>query len=512
MRYRFYFLFLSIGILITYSNAPAGDFTPEDKYLIAENDFIKDFSNAKLLISAGTFFSPVPIVNGARPATVFSLMADHLFWGERALGYRIKNIFLHILNVCLIFTLFKFLGSGREFSFFTAFLFGVHPVNAEVVNVPGFRSELLVSIFFLSSFMALLYLYRNPQPWLKNLFYLLASAFLFFIALLSKETAVMLPVLLLVLSGFGILKKSKKPGFRFTIYNMGMLAVSFVYILTFWIRRYSYDIFDTFFVSITGGVNPAESLLTYLNTIFITFFIYIRNIFLPFFLSYEYQITVDRLNLASILGFLLISSFIYLVFKLKDKKLKLSMLFFIITYIPASNIIPLHNTVSDRYLYLPLAGGIYFVSRLLYTAFRAIYKGPRKIFGMRHSYILGLSLIVFFHLLSFNRNFLFANTLKLYENASRYAPDNPRVNYNLGLAYSVNGFHEKSNQVLSGSLSRHPLYQGSRAWHVKARNYFMLGYPEKSAEYLKKVILIKPSPEIISELVYVLESGEIKSF
>ncbi len=505
-----YIILLISAAFLTYFNTLAGEFTTEDHYIITGNPFIGDFRNAPVLFDLRNLFNPVPITVGARPMTVFSLMADHVFWGENPRGYRFTNIILHSVCGILVFLTLGAMKISREVSFLGALIFTLHPINAEVVNVPGFRGELLVTAFYLSCFIILLYLFNNRVSVKKTaLLGILSAVFLLF-ALTAKEIAATFPVLFLVLLAL-------KPGKNLKLNPVlkplggGLLVSSFLYVIFFWMRRYSYNMFQTVFVSIPGGVRPFDSLLAYFNTIFVTFYMYMRNIFFPFFLSYEYQITIDRITAASVFGALAAAAVIFILFKTTDRKLKISLLFFIITYLPVSNIIPLHNTLSDRYMYLPLAGAVYAVFRLAALLSGPVVKKLRFLIpGVRPGYLAVLFFIVLLNGLTFNRNFRFLNTLGLYEHSYKHAPQNPRAGYNLGLAYSENGLYEDSNRVLFELNDRNPRYAAPRVWHILARNFLMMGNPEKSASYLKKTALLNPTREIIDELRFVLETGGLK--
>ena len=129
--------------------------------------------------------------------------------------------------------------------------------------------------------------------------------------------------------------------------------------------------------------------------------------------------------------------------------------------------------------------------------------------GLRPGFLFSVIVVTALHTLSFNRNFIFANNLTLYENAAKYAPHNPRAVYNLALAYANEGLSARSNELLSDLEKKHPLYLRPRVWRIKARNHCLMGDWEKGASYLMKSARVDPSPELIEELQYVLEAGRI---
>jgi tetratricopeptide (TPR) repeat protein len=109
-------------------------------------------------------------------------------------GYHITNVFLHIANVLLVFRVIRQATGWQLQSAFVAGLFAVHPIHAESVAwISGLKDVL--SIFFgllcLSAWLS--YVHQRRMRWYG------LSLLLFIASLMSKQTLVTLPCVMLLL-------------------------------------------------------------------------------------------------------------------------------------------------------------------------------------------------------------------------------------------------------------------------------------------------------------------------
>jgi hypothetical protein len=121
-----------------------------------------------------------------RPLTFLSHAVDWHFWGMNPLGYHITNIALHAGSSVLVCLLGYRLG-GRTTGIVAGALFALHPAGQEAVYWISARFDLLATGLALAS---LLLYSRDGRGYL---FGVLA----FGLALLAKESAIALPVILL---------------------------------------------------------------------------------------------------------------------------------------------------------------------------------------------------------------------------------------------------------------------------------------------------------------------------
>lgn len=123
-------------------------------------------------------------------ALAYTLGAENPFW------YHLLSALVHAVNVWLAYHLLLRLGIRDALAFTVTLLFAVHPIQVESVAwIAGFSTPLF-SMFCLLS--ALFYLRHNEMEAGSTRHYGLSLLF-FITACLAKSTAVMLPLLLLVL-------------------------------------------------------------------------------------------------------------------------------------------------------------------------------------------------------------------------------------------------------------------------------------------------------------------------
>lgn len=488
LKYQVILVLLVSGI--TYLNTLTNKFVAEDYYLITGNDFIKNWDNIGLLFNKKNLLKPAQIRNGARPLTLLSLMVDHKVWELRPIGYHLTNVALHMFNCALVFYLFCFLGLPPDYSLLTAIIYSIHPIQGEVVNVPGFRADLLVSMFFLIGLM--LYIAMVEK---KQYAYLIPAVVSYLFALMSKEIAFVLPIVFLLY--LVIYRKHDKKGIV-ALSFLPLFILGSMYLLFFWIERYSYDIFKGIFVVTDASQGPFESLTGYINTIGITFYHYIKNLFIPISLSYEYQLNITGdFSVRATAGILLLMMMLILSYRTKDRILKFSIGMFFLTFLAVSNIVPLFNTVADRYMYLPLVGFAYvmlFAGKAVFTSIKTIFE---RFFTLKHKPVLNIQffltmIILSFYLgITFNRNYVFKNMLNLYSEALDRSPDNPRVRYNMALAFKERKALKASNHQFMELIKLNKTYKAAEVWELMGQNYQMMGNFKKARECYVKLILLK---------------------
>ena len=199
-------IYILLLVLITYlcfSNAFGNGFTNwDDNKYITNNPLIKGLS----LDNISNMFSTY-VVGNYHPFAILSLAIDYHFYKLDPTGFHTTSIFLHILNVVLVFLFIKQLSGKAIIAFITSLLFGIHPMHVESVAWVAERKDVLYVLFYISSlyFYVLYSKVSNKKP----LFYFL-TFILFIFSLLSKGQAVTLPLVLLLIDYFTGQKISKK--------------------------------------------------------------------------------------------------------------------------------------------------------------------------------------------------------------------------------------------------------------------------------------------------------------
>lgn len=179
---------------VVYLNALHNPFVYDDYRTVLDNGSIRTLTNLRSIFW----------YDATRPLVNFSYAIDRALWGPGPFGFHLTSVLLHMLNVVLFFLLVRQLIADRQLgrsqpiaarseviAFAAAALFAVHPMMTESVGYISGRSEVLCGAFFFVAFMCgRRWMQRGGTSW-----WLLTAA-LWGAALLTKETAAMLPAVL----------------------------------------------------------------------------------------------------------------------------------------------------------------------------------------------------------------------------------------------------------------------------------------------------------------------------
>ena len=131
-----------------------------------------------------------------RPVTVLSYALRHHFFGDFPLPAHLANISLHLLGVLLSFWMLRRLGAKLFAATLGSAAFGLHAIHSEVVSAVVGRAELLAFVFGATALVLWEGSRRTPLP--ARLMRGGAAALLLFLAMGSKETALVWPAFFLV--------------------------------------------------------------------------------------------------------------------------------------------------------------------------------------------------------------------------------------------------------------------------------------------------------------------------
>ena len=192
-RYKNTLLFsgLILALLGVYFNAFFNGFIFDDETLILNNRYLQHWGDWWLFFvsshsAGGGIASPF-----YRPFQLLVYLVLYQINGPSPVLYHAFNVFLHAFNACLVYVLGKRLGFNPVSMFFAALLWAVHPVHSEAVAYASGTADVLYVFFALLGFIILLPDFTKQK--------ILFSLPLFIFALLSKETAVVFPLLATIL-------------------------------------------------------------------------------------------------------------------------------------------------------------------------------------------------------------------------------------------------------------------------------------------------------------------------
>jgi tetratricopeptide (TPR) repeat protein len=127
-----------------------------------------------------------------RPLQTITFMIDSVIGAGRPLVYHLSNLIYHLLTVVSLYFLLRSLAIKNLTALFAALLFSLHPLLASAVSWVPARGDLLVALFGVLLFTCFINYFKTGKK-----IYIFLHIVLFLLALLSKEVAIVFPVLLL---------------------------------------------------------------------------------------------------------------------------------------------------------------------------------------------------------------------------------------------------------------------------------------------------------------------------
>lgn len=484
-------LFFSILIYLpTLQNG----FVFDDDLTVGNNSFITSFINLPGLFNNKDYFLSSGELS-YRPVTTLTYFMDYFIFKYDAWGYHLTNILLHTLNGILLYLFLILLFNNMQkqrpaenymVSALSCFLFIAHPVLTETTNAVSFREDLLVFLFYITALnLYLLFRHKSKHP--RTIYYI-ASLFAFFLALLSKEMALTLP---LILCSYEVIYKRTTASVRYII---GYIIVSLFYLYLRFYHFYNPSEKETF---IAWHISERFFTVPYLIVN------YMRLSFFPVSLSAEYSIVpISTLFSSSFIvpGIILIIMY-SLALMNKKKEAIFGIIFFMITLIPALNIYPLGNPFAERYLYLPVAGFI-IISGVMIASCE----------GLKNRY-LSLSLIVLisgiYTISAVSRHGVWRDSYTLWTDTLSKKPDSVRAHNNLALFYANQGMFDSAIYHYETALKLK-----NDDWHAHdnmGNLYTVLGRYDEAIQHFQSAIKFNPNGNTYNNLGFVyLRIGKIE--
>jgi len=317
----------------------------DDSRLILNNPVVTNFPN-----NATSIFTEF-VYGLYHPLTTLSLIADYQLFGTKPYGYRIHNLLLHLLNTLLVFYFVKNLTKNKNIGIFTTLLFALHPMHLESVVWISERKDVLFTFYLLLSLITYQKL-KSTNRWIYRGF----TFVFFFLSLLSKATAVVLPILLVLLDYLN----DEKFSWKFIWQKWFYFLTSFLFGLVNIKAQNSIDF-----------IQPIAFNYNFLQLITLpvyAFVWYIYQLFLPVGLAAKHlypRVVENQIEWWYYLSWIGLLLFALITFHFRRNKLFIAgILFYTVSIVLLVKIIPTGNDiVSDRYSYLPYIGlGIAFGS------------------------------------------------------------------------------------------------------------------------------------------------------
>ncbi|MBI5049899.1 MAG: tetratricopeptide repeat protein [Nitrospirae bacterium] len=432
--------FILAGVVsFVYINSLWGSYQFDDFNVIVNNSVVHSWH---------TWLADVPV--GIRPVLKFTYMIN---WTSDmgVFGFHLINIAIHSVNAIFVYLLSLRLtshlgNSSKGVSLITALLFALHPVQTEAVTYISGRSTSLMAMFYLGSLFA--FAYGSDKK--NRLWLYVVSPVLFILAVLTKETAVTLPLALLLWEKAYISEKTCKFALKKHAVHWVVLILMF---LIFAIHNgYSWLLLSGFeirgikdnFLSQINGISYLISRLFLINRLNIDPDLPVLSRWTPLLIAE-----------GSVLFALALTGFIALN---RRRLLGFGLIWFFLHLMPTNSIIPRFDVANERQLYLALWG----VSIALFVEVRSLQTRfmQYKHVLFRAGTIILLLVLGFF---TIARNHAYRSEIALWEDTARKSPSKARVYNNLGYAYYLSGRYEEAKSAYLTALSLKPDFSLARS-------------------------------------------------
>ncbi|MFA5041506.1 MAG: hypothetical protein WC464_07730 [Bdellovibrionales bacterium] len=470
---------LIVAVLLAYANIYGFEFVYDDLGLIEGNKFLTSWKYAPTLFTTSILQGHGVSTPFYRPLQMLLYMFVYQGFGASPAAFHFLNVLLHISGACLLYALGVRLGFNRIASFLAVLLWAVHPAHIEAVTYISGTAGLL-GLLFLTAGVYVLVPNFSPKR--------VGAACLFFVlALLSKESAVIFPLLAM---GLLFYRSPNRWSPRTYISTWPFWLIAALYL----IARGTVLGFDGFY----GYYNPtaADTLATRLYTFLATLPSYIQLLVWPTDLHIERSFPVyQSLLVPQVLGglVLLAAAIVCVVYKPSRPATPLAwgLLWAAATHIPQSGIlVPAGVVFYDHWLHLPMAG-------LALGLAQSLMLGCKQV---RLRQILAGAAVLAAILLgtaTFQQNKVWKDSVTLYTHILGCGENSVKIRNNLGNYYLKNQQYDLALEQYKQSLALSD-YSAEAHFSLAATMLAIGVGPEGVAESEKHILrALELNPELL---------------
>jgi protein O-mannosyl-transferase len=476
-RLNIFFFFTALAgiIFLIYSNGLNTPFQSDDERHIYGTPQITNVTNYTNLSGLGYRH-----INGLSFALNYQ-------WGqENPFGYHLFNILIHICTTFLVFfvarlTIAKGTTWGEDaalkIALITTILFGLHPIQTETITYISGRPGGLAGLFYFFSLLMLILGCLKDCKVPRFCFYLL-SLISYFMAVLSKESAITLP-LMIIIYDYCFMKGPNWSSFRsrlpFYICFPALAGAAFVF------SPHAFNTIEGFFHKINIPIGLVQlDLLKYPLKLFL----------FPVNLNFEYDF-LAQVSWTSLLGSIaIILLCIFLAWKkfyIKSSVLTFCVLWFPLTIAPTNSFMLRTHLFSERNMYIPSFGLCLFFAIIIFLiGFKNKTERSVPIGGI----VFTLIICIAFSVMVVKRNQVYASPSTLWADTFKKSPNKLSVGKTLSIHYLMEENYAKALSPLNALLRINPnLYDVHQNLGIAYKN---LGSIPKAEQHFKEAIRIQP--------------------
>ena len=431
-----------LGAFLLYVNTLGHEYTIDDLIVVEKNKLTQEGISAipEIFSHSYLFGYDGREDESYRPLVLTTFALERDLFDASPFASHLVQVLLYGLTILILFKLLlQLFGENKShLAAIVALLFMLHPIHTEVVANVKSRDELLCALFL---FTALLHFHK----WLRNKerINLIFSAFFYFLATLSKETAVPAVILFPAIIWFfekGSLSQTVR-GSLFMILPLGVYALLRTVVLSDVLIK---DPIDPVANSLVLAEGASELISTNLGV----FTKYVQLAVFPVQMSWDYSISHFPLtgfsNVSAVVGLLILGGLLFLLFygAVRRSIVGFGALIFVATFAITSNFFFLINCVlGERFLFIPVLG----VLLIAVVFMDELIRKKNNLKKMALTILVLFSL--YFGIRTILRNADWKNNISIYEAGVSVVPNSVKTQFNLGTEYLEQGLSSSNAQL-----------------------------------------------------------------
>jgi tetratricopeptide (TPR) repeat protein len=473
---------------LAYVDTLSFQFVHDDEYQILGNVYLRSWSYLPRYFTKDVwaFMHPNYPGNFYRPLFLLWLRLNYLLFGLHPWGWHLTTVLAHVGATLLVYRLARRLLGDWVTATFAALVFGLHPIHIEGAAWISGVPEPLLALFFIPAFLCHLNVRDDPR---RARAWLAASLALYGLAMLVKETALVLPLLILAsawlwfdVAGLTRMKSCLRRFGASLRCAAPYLALTVPYLV---VRS----------VVLKGFQNPNAELPV--STIVFTWpsllWLYLRHLVWPAGLCPFYGLEyVDHPHLGTVVlpaAAVVLAALGLGWWAKRSQKVALASMWLVLPVLPVLNVQVFGNGqfAHDRYLYLPSVG----FCMLAALALRQVKVGRTEILGQPAPQVgLVLVLACALGVSTTSQDIYYANRTLFYMHSHAGAPNNDAVKTTLAGLLGEQGHLDEAVKLYQQVLEHEP-----NSWLVNydlGYAYYLMGKLDQAERHLSRATQLAP--------------------
>ncbi len=511
-NFIFVFLLVVIGVIV-YANSFRNEFVWDCQTLVLNWHEIRSLKNIPCLLKGNV---PMEHRGVYRPLRGVFYALNYKLWGRDHFGYHFNALLIHLCSTILVYFIILSIGKSQSLALMSAILFDVHPVHTESITYVTAAFDVTGIVFFLLSFYLYLAAFGFTNYGAKHgmkfkLFYL-TSLFSASLGFFTYEMTLTLPIII-ILHDFcfkahprqfsrspkpvswqvpwGEIKRMWERSKFYLPYVFLALVYAFIRVFLLGVRGRGNYIEDSFYLTMLIMI---KALMKYVGLSILPLGLNVNHLIPGGILSLIHaenchgEVAAQSIFEVHVILSIAVTILLLLIAVRKRRNLPIisfCILWFFITLLPISNVVPFQSIMSEKYLYLPSVGSCFLSAYLILMLWKVRMRYTRIITA-----VIFISITLFYGVSTVTRNRDWVDEVSLWRATLREVPQSSMAHMNLGAAYALLNKLDKASSHSRKSIELKP--DNAKAYNNLAIIHYKLGKLQPAILYCLKVLELQP--------------------